>query len=76
MKIHRIDHVGIIVNDLSAAKAFFLDFGLEVQGEGEMEGELVGYAVGLNDVKVAMCRIGNARRSDMDRAYQILYAVR
>ncbi|SDY26382.1 hypothetical protein SAMN05421736_101809 [Evansella caseinilytica] len=28
MKIHRIDHVGIIVNDLTAAKALFLDFGL------------------------------------------------
>jgi catechol 2,3-dioxygenase-like lactoylglutathione lyase family enzyme len=27
MKIHPIDHVGIIVNDLPAAKAFFLDFG-------------------------------------------------
>ena len=39
MKIHRIDHVGVIVSDLSAAKAFFLDFGLEVQGEGEVEGE-------------------------------------
>ena len=38
MKIHRIDHVGVIVSDLSAAKAFFLDFGLEVQGEGELEG--------------------------------------
>jgi catechol 2,3-dioxygenase-like lactoylglutathione lyase family enzyme len=31
MKIHRIDYVGIIVNDLAAAKAFFVDFGLEVQ---------------------------------------------
>ncbi|QQZ60867.1 VOC family protein [Paenibacillus sonchi] len=39
MKIHRIDHAGVVVNDLSAAKAFFLDFGLEVQGEWESEGE-------------------------------------
>ena len=31
MKIHRIDHVGVIVNDLPAAKVFFLDFSLEVQ---------------------------------------------
>lgn len=36
MKIHRIDHVGVIVNDLSAAKAFYLEFGLEVQGECQM----------------------------------------
>jgi catechol 2,3-dioxygenase-like lactoylglutathione lyase family enzyme len=51
MKIHHIDHVGIIVNDLAAAKAFFLDFGLELQGEGEAEGELLDKVVGLNDVK-------------------------
>jgi catechol 2,3-dioxygenase-like lactoylglutathione lyase family enzyme len=31
MEIQRIDHVGINVNDLAAAKAFFLDFGFEVQ---------------------------------------------
>jgi hypothetical protein len=33
MKIHRIDHVGLIVNDLPAAKVFFLDFSLEVQAQ-------------------------------------------
>lgn len=53
MKIHRIDHVGIIVNDLPAAKAFFLDFGFEGQGEGELEGEWLDQIVGLNDVKTA-----------------------
>ena len=53
MKVHRIDHVGIIVNDLPAAKAFFLDFGLEMQGEGKVEGEWVDRVVGLHDVKVA-----------------------
>ena len=47
MEINRIDHVGVIVNDLSAAKAFFLDFGLEMQGEGEW----VDRVVGLKDVK-------------------------
>lgn len=39
MKIHRIDHVGIIVNDLPAAKDFFLDFGLEMLWEGKVKGE-------------------------------------
>ena len=38
MQIHRIDHVGIIVEDRPAAKAFFVDLGLEVQGEGELQG--------------------------------------
>jgi catechol 2,3-dioxygenase-like lactoylglutathione lyase family enzyme len=51
MKINKIDHVGIIVNDLSAAKEFFLDLGLEMQGEGEVEGDWVSRVVGLNDVK-------------------------
>ncbi|CAG0956638.1 MAG: VOC family protein [Candidatus Methanoperedens sp.] len=54
MKIHRIDHVGIVVNDLSAAKVFFLDFGLEVQGEGKLEGEWLDRVVGLNDVKTEL----------------------
>ncbi|NIK76429.1 catechol 2,3-dioxygenase-like lactoylglutathione lyase family enzyme [Paenibacillus castaneae] len=58
MMIHRIDHVGVIVNDLSAAKEFFLDFGLKVQGEWEMEGELMDQVFGLNDVKVACVGLG------------------
>ena len=33
IRIHRIDHVGIIVNDLTAAKEFFLDFGLKCLGK-------------------------------------------
>jgi catechol 2,3-dioxygenase-like lactoylglutathione lyase family enzyme len=53
MKIHRIDHVGIIVNDLPAAKAFFLEFGLEMQGEGKVQGEWVDRVVGLHDVEAA-----------------------
>jgi catechol 2,3-dioxygenase-like lactoylglutathione lyase family enzyme len=52
MKIHRVDHIGIVVNDLAAAKAFFLDFGLEVEGsEAEMEGELLDRLIGLDHVK-------------------------
>jgi len=54
----KIDHVSVIVNDLSAAKAFFVDFGLEVKGEWEMEGELMGYATGLDNAKVACVGLG------------------
>jgi catechol 2,3-dioxygenase-like lactoylglutathione lyase family enzyme len=53
VKVHRIDHVGIVVKDLAAAKAFFLDFGLELHGEGELEGEWLDKIVGLNNVKDA-----------------------
>ena len=51
MKVRRIDHVGVNVNDLAAAKAFFVDFGLEVQSEGELEGEWLDRIVGLKNVK-------------------------
>ena len=60
MKIKRIDHIGVIVHDLPAAKEFFRDFGLEVKGEWEMEGDLMGYATGLDDVKVACVGMGAA----------------
>ncbi len=33
-----IDHVRVIVNNFVAAKAVFLDLGLEVRGEWEVEG--------------------------------------
>jgi catechol 2,3-dioxygenase-like lactoylglutathione lyase family enzyme len=52
MNVQRIDHVGIVVQDLPAAKAFFLDLGLEVQGETEVEGEWVERVIGLKDVRV------------------------
>lgn len=54
MKVRRIDHVGVCVNDLAAAKEFFLDLGLEVVGEGELEGPLVDSVTGLRDVKTAI----------------------
>src|ERR1700735_4376773 len=65
MKISRIDHVGIVVNDLPAAKAFFLDFGLEIQGEGEVEGEWVERIIGLNDVKndIVMLQTPDGKRA-------------
>ena len=58
MKINRIDHVSINVNDLSEAKAFFLDLGLEVQAEWELDGEQLDRIVGLNDVKTACVGLG------------------
>ncbi|TCP21703.1 glyoxalase/bleomycin resistance protein/dioxygenase superfamily protein [Scopulibacillus darangshiensis] len=58
MKIHRIDHVGVIVNDLPAAKAFFLNLGLEVLGETEVKGEWVERIIGLNDVRETVVWLG------------------
>jgi catechol 2,3-dioxygenase-like lactoylglutathione lyase family enzyme len=53
MEVQRIDHVGVIVNDLAAAKAFFLDLGLELQGEGAFEGALLDRVVGLTGAKTS-----------------------
>ena len=58
MKIHRIDHVGVIVNDLSAAKEFFLDFGLEMLGEAEVEGEWAKPIIELNEVRATIVMLG------------------
>ncbi|MEG0416709.1 MAG: VOC family protein, partial [Erysipelothrix sp.] len=58
MKINRIDHVSINVNDLSAAKEFFLDLGLEVRAEWALEGEQLDRIVGLNGVKTACVGLG------------------
>ena len=55
MKIHRIDHISINVIDYAAAKTFFLDFGLELQGEDELEGgEWLDQLLGLKGVKTAV----------------------
>jgi catechol 2,3-dioxygenase-like lactoylglutathione lyase family enzyme len=51
MTIQRIDHVGIVVDDLPAAKAFFVELGLELQGEGSVEGDWVDRIVGLEGVR-------------------------
>jgi catechol 2,3-dioxygenase-like lactoylglutathione lyase family enzyme len=51
MKIRHIDHVGINVDNLEAAKKFFTDLGFTVVGEAAMEGELVDRVTGLKGVK-------------------------
>jgi catechol 2,3-dioxygenase-like lactoylglutathione lyase family enzyme len=51
MTIQRMDHVGIVVDDLPAATAFFLELGLELQGEGPVEGGWVDRVVGLEGVR-------------------------
>jgi catechol 2,3-dioxygenase-like lactoylglutathione lyase family enzyme len=45
-----MDHVGIAVDDLPAATAFFAQLGLELQGEGQVEGGWVDRIVGLEGV--------------------------
>jgi len=51
MTIHRMDHVGFVVEDLAAAIAFFFELGLELEGETRVEGEWVDQLVGLEGVR-------------------------
>jgi catechol 2,3-dioxygenase-like lactoylglutathione lyase family enzyme len=47
MTIQRMEHVGIVVDDLAAATAFFVELGPKLQGEGPVEGGWVDRVVGL-----------------------------
>ena len=53
-----MDNVGIVVDDLPATIAFFRELGLELEGQGMVEGEWAGRVTGLGDqrVEIAMMR--------------------
>ena len=52
MTLLRMDHVGVVVDDLAAAIAFFTELGLELEGEAQVEGHWVDRVVGLDGVQV------------------------
>jgi catechol 2,3-dioxygenase-like lactoylglutathione lyase family enzyme len=54
MTIQRMDHVGVVVDDLEAAVAFFVELGMERQGTGvgSVDGRWVDQVVGLEGVQV------------------------
>ena len=58
MKIQRIDHIGVVVNDLAAVKEFFLDFGFKVQGEAEEQSELLDKVTGVKNSKSQIVFLG------------------
>ena len=60
MTIQRMDHVGIVVDDLAAATAFFVELGLELQGEGPAEGDSVDRVVGLEGVRAEIAMLVTA----------------
>jgi len=52
MTIQRMDHVSVVVDDLEAAKAFFAELGMELEGEAPIEGPSVDRVNGLDGVRV------------------------
>jgi catechol 2,3-dioxygenase-like lactoylglutathione lyase family enzyme len=58
MTVQRMDNVGIVVDDLPATIEFFRELGLELEGQGIIEGEWAGRVTGLGNqrVETAMMR--------------------
>jgi catechol 2,3-dioxygenase-like lactoylglutathione lyase family enzyme len=61
MSLQRMDNVLIVVDDLEAAKAFFVELGMELEGEMPLEGRWVDLVVGLENVR---CEIAMMRTPD------------
>lgn len=58
MAVKRLDHVGVVVEDLTAAIAFFTELGLTADPRMQVDGDWVDRVVGLAgvDVEIAMMR--------------------
>jgi catechol 2,3-dioxygenase-like lactoylglutathione lyase family enzyme len=61
MTIQRMDNVLVVVEDLEAAKAFFAELGMELEGEATNEGPWVDQVVGLDGVR---CDLAKMRTPD------------
>ncbi len=61
MTLQRMDNVLIVVDDLEAAKAFFVELGMELEGEMPVEGREVDLLIGLENVR---CEIVMLRTPD------------
>src|SRR5205814_8570737 len=69
MTLKRMDNVLIVVDDLEATKAFFIELGLKLEGETTVEGPLVGSLIGLKDVRatLAMMRTPDGQGIELDK---------
>jgi catechol 2,3-dioxygenase-like lactoylglutathione lyase family enzyme len=69
MAIKRMDNVLIVVDDLEAAKAFFTELGLTLEGEATVEGPGVGRLIGLEGVRatLAMMRTPDGQGIELDK---------
>ena len=67
--LKRIDNVLIVVDDLEAVKAFFIELGLTLEGETTVEGPLVGKLIGLNNVRatLTMLRTPDGQGIELDK---------
>jgi len=52
MSLQRMDHVGVVVDDLEAATAFFAELGMELEGATPVEGRWADRVSGLDGIRV------------------------
>jgi catechol 2,3-dioxygenase-like lactoylglutathione lyase family enzyme len=57
MTVQRMDHVGVVVDDLADAVAFFVELGLELRGETVTEGEWVDRIIALEGVRAQIAML-------------------
>src|SRR5215208_2561235 len=69
MPLKRMDNVLIVVDDLEAVKAFFIELGLTLEGEQTVEGPAVGMLIGLENVRatLAMLRTPDGQGIELDK---------
>jgi catechol 2,3-dioxygenase-like lactoylglutathione lyase family enzyme len=70
MTLKRMDNVLIVVDDLEAAIAFFVELGMELEGQTTVEGPSVDRVVGLEDIRsdIAMLRTPDGHgRLELDK---------
>ncbi len=71
MTVKRMDNVLIVVDDLEAVKAFFIELGLKLEGETTVEGPLIGKLIGLapHDVRatLVMLRTPDGQGIELDK---------
>jgi catechol 2,3-dioxygenase-like lactoylglutathione lyase family enzyme len=60
MAVMRLEHVGVVVDDLTAATAFFTALGLEVDGRTTVAGDLVDRINGLEGVQADVVMLRSA----------------
>ena len=58
MTVQRMDNVGIVVESLDDAVAFFTELGLELEGRMTVEGEWSGRVTGVRDQRVEVAMMG------------------
>jgi catechol 2,3-dioxygenase-like lactoylglutathione lyase family enzyme len=60
MAIRKLEHVGIVVDDLAAAIEFFVELGLEPGGKGQVEGDWVDRIIALDGTKAELAMLRTA----------------